>query len=214
MSTIEDTGSRTALASLRRFSRGRDEAEFCHLCRSPLRLEHPHLLELNNRQLRCACEACAVLFSQQGAAKYRRVSRRADYLLDFQLSDWEWEQLHLPINLAFFTYSTAHGRIVAQYPSPAGATEALPAEDAWAAIVAKNPVLAEFEPDVEALLVNRLGSNFECFRIGIDECYRLVGLIRTHWRGLSGGTDVWRQIARFFSELKGKCHAVSAAKPA
>lgn len=214
MSTIEEPGELTALASLRRFSRARSETEFCHLCRSPLRLEHPHLLELDSRQLRCACEACALLFSQQGTAKYRRVSRRTQFLTDFQLTDGEWEQLHLPINLAFFTYSTAHGRIVAHYPSPAGATESLPAEEAWAALVANNPILATFEPDVEALLVNRLGANFECFRVGIDECYRLAGLIRTRWRGLSGGAEVWREIARFFTDLKGRCHAVGAAKPA
>ena len=30
--------------------------------------------------------------------------------------------------------------------------------------------------------------------VPIDECYRLVGLIRMHWRGLSGGTEVWKEI--------------------
>ena len=35
----------------------------------------------------------------------------------------------------------------------------------------------------------------------IDECYKLVGLIRTHWRGLSGGDEVWDEIARFFDRL-------------
>jgi len=29
-----------------------------------------------------------------------------------------------------------------------------------------------------------------------------VGLIRTHWRGLSGGTEVWREIGSFFAALK------------
>jgi hypothetical protein len=32
----------------------------------------------------------------------------------------------------------------------------------------------------------------------------LVGLIRSNWRGLSGGTEVWRAIAVFFKELKEK----------
>jgi hypothetical protein len=40
--------------------------------------------------------------------------------------------------------------------------------------------------------------------VGIDECYRLVGLIRTRWRGLSGGPDVWTEIGRYFDELKGR----------
>ena len=40
------------------------------------------------------------------------------------------------------------------------------------------------------------------YRVPIDECYKLVGLIRTHWRGLSGGTEVWEEIGRFFDELR------------
>ena len=35
----------------------------------------------------------------------------------------------------------------------------------------------------------------------IDECFKLVGLIRIHWRGLSGGTEVWEEIGRFFTSL-------------
>jgi len=32
----------------------------------------------------------------------------------------------------------------------------------------------------------------------------LVGLIRAYWRGLSGGTEVWREISAFFAALKMK----------
>ena len=39
------------------------------------------------------------------------------------------------------------------------------------------------------------------FRAPIDACFKLVGLIRTHWRGLSGGTQVWDEVARFFAGL-------------
>jgi hypothetical protein len=35
----------------------------------------------------------------------------------------------------------------------------------------------------------------------IDECYRLVGLIRMHWKGLSGGREVWEHLGRFFADL-------------
>ena len=55
------------------------------------------------------------------------------------------------------------------------------------------------EPDVEALLINRVGPAREYFLAPIDECYRLVGLIRLHWRGLSGGTEVWKEIQGFFA---------------
>ena len=44
----------------------------------------------------------------------------------------------------------------------------------------------------------------EYYLLPIDECYRLVGLIRMHWKGLSGGTDVWRELGEFFTSLKGR----------
>ena len=50
--------------------------------------------------------------------------------------------------------------------------------------------------------MNRVGETRDHYRVGIDECYKLVGLIRTHWRGLSGGTAVWEEIGRFFAGLK------------
>ena len=51
--------------------------------------------------------------------------RRVRFLADFRLTDEAWEGLHLPINLAFFLQQHAGGRVVALYPSPAGATESL-----------------------------------------------------------------------------------------
>ena len=42
------------------------------------------------------------------------------------------------------------------------------------------------------------------YRVGIDRCYELVGLVRTHWRGFSGGQAVWDEIGRFFAGLKGR----------
>ena len=204
MST-EDVGGRPALASLRRYLRPRAERrDRCELCSAELADDHSHLVELSSRRLCCACEPCAILFSNPATPKYRRVPRRVDFLADFRLTDVQWEALNLPINLAFFLHSSPAGRVVALYPSPAGATEALPPPDAWEALVEDNPCLRGLEPDVEALLVNRLGASPEHYRVGVDKCYELVGLVRTHWRGLSGGTGVWQEIARFFEGLKGR----------
>jgi hypothetical protein len=71
----------------------------------------------------------------------------------------------------------------------------------WAALVADNPVLAQLAPHVEALLVRRTAQAREHFIVSIDECYRLGGLIRMHWRGFGGGAEVWTAIDRFFAEL-------------
>jgi hypothetical protein len=192
----------TALASLRRFLRPRPARERCELCSADLADDHAHLVELTSRRLACACDACAILFSGQGAGKYRRVPRDVHFLADFRLTDAQWEGLGLPINLAFFLHSTPAGCVVAFYPSPAGATESLPDAEAWQALVEDNPALRDLEPDVEALLVNRVGEAREHYRAGIDRCYELVGLVRTHWRGFSGGPEVWDEIGRFFAGLK------------
>lgn len=193
---------RSPLASLRRFVPPRTVREHCELCNAELAADHAHLVEPATRRLACACEPCAILFSGQTEARYRRVPRRRRFLPDFQLSDVAWEELSIPINLAFFLSSSPAGRVHAFYPSPAGATEALVATEAWEALATDNPILRDLEPDVEALLINRVGEAPECYRVGIDECYRLVGLIRTHWRGLSGGSKVWGEIGRFFATLK------------
>jgi hypothetical protein len=79
--------------------------------------------------------------------------------------------------------------------------------DTWDEIVQENPALHEMEPDVEALLVNRIGhargfTEPEYYIVPIDQCFRLVGLIRSQWQGLSGGAEVWQKIGEFFASLK------------
>jgi hypothetical protein len=192
----------SAIRTLRRFVRPRAVAvERCELCSAELPPDHQHLIEPPTRQLLCACQACAILFSGQ-ATKYRRVPRRVRCLPDFQLTDAQWESLLIPIGMAFFFHSSPAGKMLALYPSPAGAIESLLDLNSWAEVVAANPVLQEMEADVEALLVNRVQGAHDYYIVPIDECYKLVGLIRARWRGLSGGTEVWEEIARFFDGLK------------
>jgi hypothetical protein len=171
-------------------------------------------VEIASRQIVCACDACATLFDGLAGAKYRRVSRRAQLLANFRMTDAQWENLLIPINMAFFFRSSLESRIVTLYPSPAGAVESLLPLDAWNEIVEENAILAQLRPDIEALLVNRVGhahelSRAEYYIAPIDECYRLVGLIRANWKGLSGGTEVWDEIGRFFSGLRSRADLVS-----
>jgi hypothetical protein len=104
--------------------------------------------------------------------------------------------------MAFFFANSRAGRVMAFYPSPAGPTESLLELDTWDEIERANPALADVEPDVEALLVNRARGARDYFVVPIDDCYRLVALIRTHWRGFTGGSEVWDEIAGFFGELR------------
>jgi len=208
-----------AFATLRGLAKKRALAEVCELCSAPLAGDHQHLIEPGARKLLCACDACALLFSAQNGTRYKRVPRRARHLTDFNLTEAQWDALMLPINMVFFFRSTPDQRVVALYPSPAGPTESLLALEAWNDIVQDNPALAGMEPDVEALLVNRLGhtrgfSAPEYYLTPIDECYRLVGLIRSNWRGLSGGSEVWRDIGRFFEGLREKAISTPGGKRA
>lgn len=206
---IRETGQ--AFKTLRQFARKPKRlVERCELCSIELFHEHPHLIELTQRKLVCACDACAMLFSERANAKYKRVPRRVRLLANFQMTDAEWEGLLIPINLAFFFKNE---RVTALYPSPAGATESLLPLEAWTAIVQANPILRELETDVEALLVNRIGRArgtypAEYYIVPIDACYKLVGLIRIHWRGLSGGAEVWQEIGKFFAALKARAEVV------
>lgn len=198
------------LSVLRQFVRQRPPAERCELCGIGLAAEHSHLVEPASRQLVCSCDACSILFSGQQSARYRRVPKDIECLQDFRLTDAQWEDLRLPINLAFFMTSTPTGRVLAFYPSPAGATESLLELEAWQALVVENPILGRLEPDVEMLLVNRINKDHEYYRAPIDECYKLVGLIRANWRGLSGGSEVWEEVGQFFTSLKQRSRSTGA----
>ncbi|HEV7475715.1 MAG TPA: DUF5947 family protein [Pyrinomonadaceae bacterium] len=209
-SQSEIRNSETPFAVLRRFVRQRAPAERCEMCSLELAPDHEHLVDVATRQLTCACQACAILFSGKANVKYRRVPKRIRYLSNFQLTDAQWESLLIPISMAFFFHSSAAGKVVALYPSPAGATESLLDLEAWDEILRDNPVLGELEPDTEALLVNRVRGAAEYYLLPIDECYKLVGIIRTNWHGLSGGTQMWDAIGKFFAELKEKAVGTNA----
>jgi hypothetical protein len=212
----------SAFSSLRRFAQEESESEKaakevaeatqerCDLCSEPIPPEHRHLLEVSTREIICACRPCSILFDSKAASegKYRLIPDRHLFLEDFEMSDAQWESLRIPVDMAFFFYSTPAERVVAFYPSPMGPTESLLKLSAWEELERCNPVLNEMERDVEALLVNRVRGAREHLLVPIDECYRLVGLIRMHWRGLSGGREVWGEIERFFEELRERSKTV------
>jgi len=202
----------SSFATLRRFARvprsnsttPAPEVEHCELCNIRLAPAHRHLLEMATRRIVCSCDPCALRFENVIEGKFKLIPRDARLLPNFQMSDAEWEELALPISLAFFFYDTPNRKMAAYYPSPAGATESLLPLTAWETLVGANPVLRDMRPDVETLLVNRVRETREYFLAPIDVCFELVGSIRIHWRGFSGGEEVWREIDRFFARLRGE----------
>jgi hypothetical protein len=212
----------SAFSSLRRFAQGESEKavaqeqaaqERCEMCGESIWPEHRHLLNVSTREIMCACRACSILFDREAASegRYRLIPDRRLFLEDFEMSDAQWESLRIPVEMAFFFYSEPAGRVVAFYPSPMGPTESLLKLSAWEELEKANPVLKGMERDVEALLVNRARGAREHFLVPMDKCYSLVGLIRTRWRGFTGGQEVWEEIGRFFEELRRRSKTVSRA---
>jgi|SRR5579859_4464557 len=218
--TDQQYRSAAPLGALRRFTRDRKPApapvEHCELCSAVLALEHRHLLDLSSRVLICACDPCSILFSEQsaGGGKYRLAPRRYLALTNFQMSDAQWDELLIPVNMAFLFRSTGDKPVLAFYPGPAGATESLLSLEGWEALTRSNPILTDLEPDVEALLINRVKGAREYYLVPIDACYQLVGLIRVNWRGLSGGEEVWEAIATFFGNLRAKARPLEGGADA
>lgn len=175
------------------------------MCATPVPAQHPHLVQVAERRMICACGPCGFLFSNPGAGGggYKRVPDRYLDDPDFRLTDAQWDQLQIPVGMAFFLDNSAQGKIIACYPSPAGATESELGLEAWTAGVGGGRLAAELEPDVEALLVRRdKDAGIECLLVPVDACYRLVGLVRMHWRGFDGGADAWREIDAYFASLR------------
>jgi hypothetical protein len=186
--------------------------EKCELCGTEVSAEHGHIADLEGASLMCACRACYLLFTRPGAGrqKYRAVPDR--YLADQVrvMSPAEWDQLEIPVGLAFFLHSTRDGGDVAGfYPSPAGVTECRLDLQRWQQLATGYPLLAEPEPDVEAALISRSDSGVEYFLVPIDACYELAGRMRLHWRGFDGGTEARESIAAFLASVRSRARQFS-----
>jgi hypothetical protein len=179
------------------------DEERCDVCGRPVAPGHRHIADVERRRLLCACDACRILFDRTaaGGGHFRLIPEHVRALPDFLLDDAMWAALRIPVDMAFFFHSTPAGRVVALYPGALGAIESQLELTAWDDVVAANPALADLEPDVEALIVHRAGGARDHFVVPIDRAYRLVGTIRSSWKGLGGGNEVWREIAQFFDEL-------------
>jgi len=205
------------VAALRRAIRARPAPaaeERCDLCATPVGPDHSHVVDLRNRALMCSCRPCYLLFTDEDARlQYRSVPTRylsfadpaldkADPALDEAdpaLDERAWDELQIPVGLAFLFRNSVLGRTVAFYPGPAGATESELPLAAWERIVAAHPQLAVLRPDVEALMVRRPGG---CYLVPIDACYELVGRLRTRWRGFDGGSEAHAAIDAFFAQVR------------
>lgn len=185
--------------------------ERCEMCGTPISDEHSHVVNTGTRSLMCTCRGCYLLFDYQDAdIKYRAVPERYLSFPDFYLTPMQWDDLQIPVSIAFFFHHSELGHTVAFYPSPAGATESELPLGAWDDIVSANPNLSELAPDVEAILVRAHDGAFECFLVPIDACYELVGHLRTGWRGFDGGQEVRTALTDFFDRVQSRSRPIAS----
>ncbi|MDR3417327.1 MAG: DUF5947 family protein [Nevskia sp.] len=191
---------RSAVAALRQFVAPRPAAPRCELCGQALTDPHGHLVDTASGALRCACPACALLFSNPERQGLRRLDSRTERLPAISMSEADWAALGVPVGLAFFRRNSA-GRVQAICPGAAGAME-LPLEQAaWDAFAHRNPAFAQLEAGVEALLVRRTPGGFDFYRVSIDRCWALTGLLRCSRHGLPGSVGSLQAVDHFFAEL-------------
>jgi Family of unknown function (DUF5947) len=192
--------------------------ERCEMCRDVLGERHGHVVDLGKRSLACTCRACYLLFTHEGAAggQYRAVPEYVYHDPGRPLTDADWNELQIPVAMAFFFHNSALDRVVAGYPSPGGATECELDLAAWDRLAAAHPLLGTLAPDVEAIFVNRTEAGsvspggrppqtpprWEVFLIPIDECYALVGELRMKWQGFDGGAEAHAALAVFLDGLR------------
>jgi Family of unknown function (DUF5947) len=209
----------TTGGGLRRFTRPPRPAttppgERCELCGEQLGAEHPHMVDLQQRSIACACKACALLFTRPGG-RYRTVPDRVRQDPSAPLTDAEWAELQIPVGIAFFFFNSALGRVIASYPSPAGVTECELDLGAWDRLAADHPLLGALAPDVEAILViggsPREATPIEAFLVPIDVCYSLAGALRLEWHGFDGGSEVRRILADLLTSLRKRARPFASA---
>ena len=188
------------------------DLQTCDMCAEPITSDHPHVVDIQSRQLMCTCRGCGLLFTGESAhQRYRTVPERYLSFPDFELSEAGWESLDIPVGLAFFFSSSVLDRVVAFYPGPAGVTESELGLAAWTEVLEANPELDLISDDVEALLVRAPDHDQEaqCFLVPIDACYELAGRLRAVWRGFDGGQDARAVITDFFGTIDSRSKPIS-----
>ena len=209
---------------------GAAEEERCEFCATGIPAGHGHVADLEQSSLMCACRACYLLFTgsgrggdplappgstgpegtpprgsspRRGSARYRSVPDRYLRDPDRVMTSAEWDELQIPVGLAFFLYRSERGELGCFYPSPAGATECALDLPAWQRLATAHPLLGRAEPDVETILISQDESaGLEYYIVPVDACYELAGRMRMLWRGFDGGTEARESIAEFLAGVR------------
>lgn len=182
--------------------------ERCEMCATPVADEHGHVVDVEARGMLCVCRPCYLLFTPEGSGNdhFRAVPDRYVDLGPGAIGPQQWDQLEIPVSVAFFFHNSKLGEVVGLYPGPGGATESQLSLTTWTDIVAAAPALGSLLPDVEAVLVRGAARGngdraSEAFIVPIDRCYELTGRLREVWRGIDGGGEAHAALDEVFGEV-------------
>ncbi|CCG03932.1 conserved protein of unknown function [Blastococcus saxobsidens DD2] len=167
------------------------------MCGLALPGQHRHVLDEQAGELMCTCQACTLLFQRDAAGRghYQLVPETR-----MRLTDLSPTEFGVPVGLVYFVVQ-GDGSVLANYPSPMGPTRSEVDAGTWRALQQRCPELSAMTPGVQALLLNTARGADEHWLVPIDDCYRLVAVIKREWTGLSGGSTVWPAIRAFFDGL-------------
>jgi len=144
----------------------------CEVCGGAIGSNHDHAADLTGRHLLCVCRPCHLGLNDTG--RYRSLPEHVEQIADLAEQPGWWIDLALPVELVFFIRSAATGALTAFYPGAAGVVESTLAVEELPVSVAD---------DVEAILV-RNSARFEAWRLPVDRCYELAGLLKHGPRGV------------------------------
>ena len=125
--------------------------------------------------IRCTCRPCSLLFDRRaaGAGHLRLIGERRLRLLDFDIGDAAWDELRIPVEMAFFFRDSTAARVRAFYPSPMGPTESQLGLEAW------QDVELDYTKDNRVYLPQD-----EMARFGVAERHLEDRLCDAAWQGL------------------------------
>ena len=129
------------------------------------------------------------------------------YLYDpaHPMTEADWDQLEIPVGLAFFLRSSEDRQVAGFY------TRARPGPT-------ESPRSGRVGPDSPGPSAARrhrarrgggphharTDDVIEYFLVPIDACYELAGRMRLHWRGFDGGTEARHAIAEFLDGVRSR----------
>ena len=147
--------------------------------------------------------------------KFRAVPERFLYDPSFQLTNAQWDELQIPVRVAFFFFNSSLDRVVAFYPSPAGRDRVVAA--------ARAPGRAWSRPIQSSRSWSRTSRHCWCtaaatrrsnaILVPIDACYELTGVVKRRWKGFDGGAETWGDIDAFFAGVREKSREVISRSP-